>query len=537
MKFIIFVKLQRIYVIIFTLQVLICNGAFASNGSITSTGSQILSLRKNITVIDQKLPSMHYSWQQANTKLHDKKSLENANTYSKIQALLFEKEQSRKELIAGFFCSQCKRSKSQIERETHKAFEEHLTDVKGEAIPMTPEDIAKQMDKYDQKILALQNRFEKLASQIKNKIAANDEKFGQQILRLKIENQSKKFKLQQLILKFKYNIQRYNDDKQASDRRWYGQWLKQSRDMAATSAIALAKKTRRIKFIQQKLTLAIANEDTVQSESIESSFMSLLAERKVYRQSTAQKQSALANRYTLSNGDRIKSRVKIEKPLNEIIVKVGAGTLLSSWKKIPNNIHISPSSLLDSNQHIVNENLPPLLPNTRNVQSGNWLQKKYYSTLNNLKKSITENSHHKETLVRNINKIKDGLRKVVSKKYLPNLANEIAETALKQSPMFSKSTLNKVLSPERFKKAAKSTVGSWSSWLHGVVSDTVDHRMKQRFPDLDDLYNNDFYVRLTNSNYGYHTWFTIFDNEDEGVRRYVKEIFAPFDRMVDKCCR
>lgn len=75
-------------------------------------------------------------------------------------ALIAEKDKALQELRLGYYCSQCGRPASQIQREESETFQQHLGRVQGRAIPATQEQLDKKAREYDQKIEALANRIE-----------------------------------------------------------------------------------------------------------------------------------------------------------------------------------------------------------------------------------------------------------------------------------------------------------------------------------------------------------------------------------------
>lgn len=77
---------------------------------------------------------------------------ENQQAFLELSKLQIEKKKALKEFQAGFFCSKCKRSKSEIERAEKKTFAEHLNNVKGVPVPATSEQIKEKAEEYDQKI-------------------------------------------------------------------------------------------------------------------------------------------------------------------------------------------------------------------------------------------------------------------------------------------------------------------------------------------------------------------------------------------------
>jgi hypothetical protein len=80
---------------------------------------------------------------------------------TKISQLLAQKEQALEELRHGYFCSKCKRSKSEIERAERISFEKHLQDVKGQAVA-SPGQLSEKAAFYDRQIAALQNQIAQL---------------------------------------------------------------------------------------------------------------------------------------------------------------------------------------------------------------------------------------------------------------------------------------------------------------------------------------------------------------------------------------
>ncbi len=69
-----------------------------------------------------------------------------------------EKITAYNELKNGYYCSECKRPKSEIERTDNTTFEKHLRDVNGVRIPMSQDQIDKKMAWYDSKINGLKSQ-------------------------------------------------------------------------------------------------------------------------------------------------------------------------------------------------------------------------------------------------------------------------------------------------------------------------------------------------------------------------------------------
>jgi cell division protein FtsB len=132
-----------------------------SAGRIISIAQRIAAQRQSsenatarAAVLDQKLETLRNEFFREEYRLISDRD-------SKLSELATEKELTREELAGGLFCSECKRGKSKIERQTKKPFEDHLSDVKGVAIPMTPAEIRKQMEAYDKQMADLEERANK----------------------------------------------------------------------------------------------------------------------------------------------------------------------------------------------------------------------------------------------------------------------------------------------------------------------------------------------------------------------------------------
>ncbi len=83
----------------------------------------------------------------------------------KIAELEAQKSRALKELRKGLFCSECKRTASEIERTERVSFEQHLNNVKGDAIPASNDVINRKAREYDQRIEALQRERHQLLNQ------------------------------------------------------------------------------------------------------------------------------------------------------------------------------------------------------------------------------------------------------------------------------------------------------------------------------------------------------------------------------------
>ncbi|MGC4130156.1 MAG: hypothetical protein QM564_11510 [Bergeyella sp.] len=108
-------------------------------------------------LICTKVFSQDYSvaWAEHRKCSHDLTEID-----SKIKALNSEYEKIKKDLSGGYYCSQCKRSKTEIEKTEN--FEQHLKNVKGVRVPATQQ-------QFDDAHKAYMSKYNSLSSSYDNK--------------------------------------------------------------------------------------------------------------------------------------------------------------------------------------------------------------------------------------------------------------------------------------------------------------------------------------------------------------------------------
>ncbi len=72
-----------------------------------------------------------------------------AQAEENVQNLIAEKNRALKDIDMGLYCSECRRSATEIEKEDRTSFFKHLFEVKGRAIPGDPKVTAETIRKYD----------------------------------------------------------------------------------------------------------------------------------------------------------------------------------------------------------------------------------------------------------------------------------------------------------------------------------------------------------------------------------------------------
>lgn len=79
---------------------------------------------------------------------------------SELKQLKIQRDRDINDLKSGRYCSKCKRTPSQILKDTKQTFEEHLDDVSGRSIPADPSRILAEERKYEKAIASLQKKYD-----------------------------------------------------------------------------------------------------------------------------------------------------------------------------------------------------------------------------------------------------------------------------------------------------------------------------------------------------------------------------------------
>lgn len=124
----------------------------------------------DLTIIDARETKIRSEYSQESSKL----SKEKREADDKAIALRAEKKKVIEELKAGYYCSLCKDSKTQIESRGKETFEEHVKRVKGRIEPASHEQIENVTRDYDHKI----EYEDGVASSLAKKISLADAKFA-----------------------------------------------------------------------------------------------------------------------------------------------------------------------------------------------------------------------------------------------------------------------------------------------------------------------------------------------------------------------
>jgi len=127
-----------------------------------------------------------------------------------IDKLNAEYEKIKADLRAGLYCSKCKLSKTELERSGYETFEQHLADVKGQAIPASQEQHDKAYEKYLSKFNSLKSRWE-------SAVKSCEEKYRQEQERKRLEEERKRKEAERLAEEARKK--REQEEKDAAQKR------------------------------------------------------------------------------------------------------------------------------------------------------------------------------------------------------------------------------------------------------------------------------------------------------------------------------
>ncbi|MGH9901796.1 MAG: hypothetical protein ACRD68_08310, partial [Pyrinomonadaceae bacterium] len=103
------------------------------------------------------------------TDVHRRNNANNTRTLEevgKLRQLYKDKKKALDDLATGMYCSQCMRTKTEIEA-GRESFEGHLRRVKGRPVPASAKQIADKAKEFDQKIKELRERIQNNDTHVK----------------------------------------------------------------------------------------------------------------------------------------------------------------------------------------------------------------------------------------------------------------------------------------------------------------------------------------------------------------------------------
>ncbi|MFT5058376.1 MAG: hypothetical protein ACI89E_001149 [Planctomycetota bacterium] len=298
------------------------------------TAGRIISIAQRIAALNKQVEGLQAREAEMSAKLDAELQKFFRDDYrlrserdQKLTELLDEKELTRKELAAGLFCSQCKRSKSKIERQTKKPFGQHLTEVNGEAIPMTPEEIRKQMEAYDKQIAALELRYNKQIESVRTRHDKRYSSLRESVINLRVrlhmiqvrEQPELRGKLARAIMAYKFNNRK-------RDSEWQQYWME--RQLAQRSKTELDKLRAKPTIERAKLTLTlrIARGETELADRTDERLQELIAARRQQTADNVWRTEDLNKQYNSTLRKRQAARSGEEQRIVDALRKAGVGS-------------------------------------------------------------------------------------------------------------------------------------------------------------------------------------------------------------------
>jgi hypothetical protein len=147
-----------------------CQGALAV--AVKHHGEELKeleSLKRQVQALDDQEEQAQNSARRRDAELRAQWDTERAGLDDglskldqKIVDLIKERNRVLDELRRGVYCSKCHRTASEIEAQDHVSFQQHLGDVKGDAVPAPDWVIAEKAKEYDDKLAALKRERDQL---------------------------------------------------------------------------------------------------------------------------------------------------------------------------------------------------------------------------------------------------------------------------------------------------------------------------------------------------------------------------------------
>ncbi|MBL4770562.1 MAG: hypothetical protein JKY61_05355 [Planctomycetes bacterium] len=262
---------------------------------------------------------------------------------SKLAELLAEKELTRKELAAGMFCSVCKRSKSKIERQTKAPFPEHLTEVNGKAIPMTPDQIQKQMEAYDKEMAALEVRYNKQIKTLRERHDRRSSALIEQIVNIEVRAYMRRIREgSKLRGRLAQAIAAYKARNSEGDSFWHQSWLERMLAQRTQSQLDRMRSEPPIKRAELAMSLLIARGDLEMADKVEERLQELRESRRTTQARNAERSAETLDNYGRVLFNRQQARGEEEQRIVLALSKAGMGgyspmglQLHGNWGAVP----------------------------------------------------------------------------------------------------------------------------------------------------------------------------------------------------------
>jgi myosin heavy subunit len=169
----------------------------AGSGTLATIESLANSIQKN----DERVAALNRqhlaSYEAENEKLAEHKK--------RLRELIAEKNRALQELKSGLYCSECKRPKSEIERNGSETFAGHLRRVRGVSVPATRQHIESKMAEYDRLIKTQEDLIKKFETE-ENEFTRKRADLSKQMDDLKAKSDELRDKIVELSKQYKDKI-------------------------------------------------------------------------------------------------------------------------------------------------------------------------------------------------------------------------------------------------------------------------------------------------------------------------------------------
>lgn len=524
--------------------------------TLTTTGKAILAKRQLIEKSKQQIQLNTTQYQNEYSTILKQQFDAVADVNKQIAALVAEKERTREELEQGLFCSQCKRSKSKIERETKQSFASHLTSVKGVAEPMPLTEIMKQMADYDKKIRQLEKRRDAIELRYNERLTKLTDRHEEAIIDIEIILEKAKSSLQQLEAAFRVSHQDYLDTTFTNDQAWLsGQFSHIEHARVAMISAQRAQKLTLDSQNKQLENLINLGASMAQVQAIKNSIAQTINQFKTTQQTNATRYNALVAKFESEKINRLKKKQQSEANINRIINEVGLVDTLDTAQNLASNTRyntLNTHNYFSKLDNIFNRFNNATANKVAKYQSEQNLQAAVIERLNAFKNAqqsrISSLFEQANQLVKRIdgtssefgNYLDHTSRKGVFSRWRKNIGRDLEKELMASGvDEFVKNDLKpNGVWLARFINENKIKTGLQNIGLlmaRRGVHNYADSEFRRKYPNPDEYYEKAWALRNIDPDIGIASWFDFTNTQDnEGVKGYLNEVFAPFHKMVDE---
>ncbi|MGK0482507.1 MAG: cell division protein FtsB, partial [Planctomycetota bacterium] len=497
-----------------------------SAGRIISIAQRIAAQRQSsenatarAAVLDQKLETLRNEFFREEYRLISDRD-------SKLSELATEKELTREELAGGLFCSECKRGKSKIERQTKKPFEDHLSDVKGVAIPMTPAEIRKQMEAYDKQMADLEERANKQIRSLRERYESRSSSMIEQIVNVRVR--AKMIELREgpkLAGQLAQAIFGYQAKNAQRDADWQQAWMEKILAQKNQTAIDLLKAEPLIERTRLALSIRIARGDHDEAQVLENRLQEAVESRRRNREQGDARAQHYQWDYQNTLAKRQRARGQEETRIVEALAEAGVGSYPPMGVQLSGAWSAPPSSALERTRLRTQEQLQEIRWQYEEAAEESRRELAGLSVLQDAAMRVGKWIERRPTVVRrNLGRIGDGfqrLRRWTRNDVVPTTVDNVILQVGTEGWL---SVTPQALGPGVATDLAILTLRRWHmDEMRVALKGYEGGRLSQ--------YEIDSLLREIDPDAGMHKWFL---PHDPGLRKYLDGVYSITDEMKQK---